>query len=189
MRLRKKIFVLIFPSFHPEASLISLYKCTGWQAVCTHSVSLESQEVQAMQAVPFPREICGSGFAGHLQVDFWVIPVPTENATHSPWCLPDRPGPGRGHGTQGQQPSWGNAKASGMVKTSCGAQQTAGSSFLGSQVTEYWNEFKRIIYQPFTKLSALGAVKLWFFLLLLGSSSLGRMGFGNLKGKWNRFLK
>lgn len=77
----------------------------------------------------------------------------------------------------------------GMVKTSCGAQQTTGSSFLGSQVAEYWNEFKRTIYQPFTKLSVLGAVKLWSFLLLLGSSYLGRLGFGNLKGKWNRFLK
>lgn len=76
-----------------------------------------------------------------------------------------------------------------MVKTSCGAQQTTGSSFLGYQVAEYWNEFKRTIYQPFTKLSVLGAVKLWSFLLLLGSSSLGSLGFGNLKGKWNRFLK
>lgn len=91
-RLRKKI-VWIFPSFHPEASLVSLYKCMGWQAVCTHSVSLESQEVQAMQVVPFSREICGNGFAGHLQVNFWVIPVPAENAAASPWCLPD-PGPG-----------------------------------------------------------------------------------------------
>lgn len=50
---------------------------------------------------------------------------------------PDRLGPGRGRGTQGQEPSWIDAQASEMVKTSCGAQQTAGSSFLGSRVTEY----------------------------------------------------
>lgn len=54
----------------------------GWQAVYTHSASLESQEVQEI----FSREIRGNGFAGHLQVDFCVILVPlaTENGTHSP---------------------------------------------------------------------------------------------------------
>ena len=68
-------------------------KYMEWQAFCTPAASLESQGVQTTQVGPFPREVRGSGFAGHLQVDFWVILVAlgAENATHTPLYLPDCP--------------------------------------------------------------------------------------------------
>jgi len=49
---------------------------------------------QAMEVVPFPRDVRGSGFAGNLRVDFSVVLVApaAENATHTPSYLPDHPG-------------------------------------------------------------------------------------------------
>lgn len=100
-----------------------------------------------------------------------LVALGADSITGTPWCLLE-------------EPRRRKTKVLDMVKTSCGAQQTAGSGFLGGQIAEYLNYFGRTVYHQSPRLSVLGAVKLSNFLLLLG-----RMGFGNIKGKLNRFLK